>query len=171
MYWFLSNKINFVLHQYKHPTVVLLLPLTIGTVLPACILYWPTEWPAKHHNTKLCIKLPLNDTLLVSLLIPLVLTIEISDSSDSMSFAVDLHLIWLHHFLYGLTNITQPHINTSFSDPWTHYSTANLADHWNWPVCVASLTAASNGSNWGLNATVNAQSMIRPFTCTQIVLL
>ena len=33
------------------------------------------------------------------------------------------------------------------------------------PVYVASLTAVSRGSNFGLKATVNAQSIILPFTC------
>jgi hypothetical protein len=32
------------------------------------------------------------------------------------------------------------------------------------PVFVASLVALSNGSNMGLNATVNAQSIMRPGT-------
>ncbi len=33
------------------------------------------------------------------------------------------------------------------------------------PVLVASLTACNRGLYWGLNVTVNAESMIRPFIC------
>lgn len=90
-------------------------------------------------------------------------------------FAVELDLVGLHHLLNRLSNITQTHINagvlltnkkTSVTDSeqikpercvCVYIMNPTLI-----PVLVASLTASSSLSYFGLNVTVKAQSMIRP---------
>lgn len=90
-------------------------------------------------------------------------------------FAIKLHLIRLHHFLNRLSDVTQTHINTGVLQ---HTQKIMNCRHVTMkqfqpearvcgsctliPVLVASLTASSSLSYFGLNVTVKAQSIIRP---------
>lgn len=93
-------------------------------------------------------------------------------------FSIELDLVGLHHFLNRFSNVTQTHINASIlqqtgsDEPRAAFSDKNASERGAFkcvccsrtliPVLVASLTASSSLSYFGLNVTVKAQSMIRP---------
>lgn len=89
-----------------------------------------------------------------------------------VGFAVKLHLVGLHHLLNCLSDVTQTHIDASVLQQKWEIKTSAIRGHQGEtresdghtliPVLVASLTASSSLSYFGLNVTVKAQSMIRP---------
>lgn len=95
-----------------------------------------------------------------------------SNRPTLVGFTIQLNLIGLHHLLNCLSDVTQTHIDASILQQKGAINTSAVAghqsemcvcvDHTLIPLLVASLTASSSLSYFGLNVTVKAQSMIRP---------
>lgn len=118
-------------------------PFTIGTVLPAWIRYWPMEWPFRlrigltRTENKQTKKTPKNPINLCSysthrqkcILIPFPKSKrkqEMMQSDTLVRFPIYLHLIWLHHFLYGLSNVTETHVDACALREHTPVMTSSL---------------------------------------------
>jgi hypothetical protein len=94
-----------------------------------------------------------------------------------VDLAVELDLAGFHDLLHGSAHIAQSHVCArSLCSPTTTQCSLSLdSDALHvlrgkpactlMPALVASLTVWRSGSNLGLNATVKAQSMMRPLTC------
>lgn len=149
-------------------------PFTIGTVLPACIRYWPIECPFRFRiGLTEEIHTKWDAFRRLRLLLIRICKKEFISVNTLVCFPIYFNLVWLHHFLYCFSNIAKTHIYTC-----TLWKETMLLLHTHdnllrqshmltlMPVSVASLTASSKRSYFGLKVTVKAQSMILPKTHT-----
>lgn len=94
-----------------------------------------------------------------------------------VGFAVQLHLVGLHHLLDGLSDVAQAHVDAGVlretrgllvrlrsanNTKKKKHKTFSVRCRTCIPVLVASFTASNSLSYFGLNVTVKAQSIILP---------